>query len=182
MTLVYLSLQLWFAAPASWTDGTLATHTAKLCNKAWRNSLESWQLLPNTVYWQRGTVVSSRLLPTLQMASKSEGQKSCHISLLEWFSLLLVLSKLMWNLTTDLAELLDCHSLTAAKCPSPTDSPIASGAEPLTSPRRLSVTAITHRTSWRVARNSMTKPCPTVTLFSCKRQQSTTTAKCKKWA
>lgn len=70
-----------------------------------------------------------------------------------------------------------CDSLTAAKCPSPTDSPIASGADPLTSLRRLSVTAITHRTSWRVARNSMMKPCPTVTLFSCKRQ--TTTAKRK---
>lgn len=64
-------------------------------------------------------------------------------------------------------------ALTAAKCPSPTDSPMASGADPLTSLRRLSVTANTHRTSWRVARNSMMKPCPTPTLFSCKRERTT---------
>lgn len=41
----------------------------------------------------------------------------------------------------------DCDSLTAVKCPSPTDSPIARGAEPVTSVLRLSVTAMIHRTS-----------------------------------
>lgn len=41
----------------------------------------------------------------------------------------------------------DCDSLTAVKCPSPTDSPIAKGAEPVTSVLRLSVTAMIHRTS-----------------------------------
>lgn len=64
--------------------------------------------------------------------------------------------------------------LTAARCPSPTDRPIASGADPWMSFRRLSVTAITQRTSWRVAKNSMAKPWAGVTLLSCKKQ---TTAK-----
>ena len=62
----------------------------------------------------------------------------------------------------------ECHDVrTPARCPNPTDSPIARGAYPLTS-RLLSVTASTHRTSWRVSRNSMTKPWPGLIPFSCK--------------
>lgn len=63
-------------------------------------------------------------------------------------------------------------SLTAARCPRPTDRPIARGADPVTSLRLLSVTAMTHRTSWSVARNSMAKPLPALMLFSWERQET----------
>lgn len=57
--------------------------------------------------------------------------------------------------------------LTAAKCPKHTERPIARGAEPVTSRRLLSVTAITHSTSWKVASSSMPRPWLGVTWLSC---------------
>lgn len=53
--------------------------------------------------------------------------------------------------------------LTATRCPKPTDSPMARGAEPVTSDRCLSVVAKTQRTSWKVAKSSMANPWPTFT-------------------
>lgn len=58
--------------------------------------------------------------------------------------------------------------LTAAKCPRQTERPMAKGAEPVTSRLLLSVTAITHSTSWKVARSSMPTPWLGVTPLSCK--------------
>lgn len=61
----------------------------------------------------------------------------------------------------------NCYKLlTAAKCPRATESPMARGAEPVTSCRLLSVTAMTHRTSWKVARSSMPTPWLALTPFS----------------
>lgn len=57
--------------------------------------------------------------------------------------------------------------LTAAKCPRQTERPMARGAEPLTSRRRLSVTAMTHSTSWKVASSSMPTPWLGVMPLSC---------------
>lgn len=57
--------------------------------------------------------------------------------------------------------------LTAAKCPKHTERPMAKGAEPVTSRRLLSVTAITHSTSWKVASSSMPTPWLGVTWLSC---------------
>lgn len=72
--------------------------------------------------------------------------------------------------------------LTAAKCPRQTERPMANGAEPVTSRRLLSVTAMTHSTSWKVARSSMPTPWLGVTPLSCERvreKESKTTAVCQ---
>lgn len=70
--------------------------------------------------------------------------------------------------------------LTPARCPSPTDNPIARGPNPPTS-RLLSVTASTHMTSWRVSRNSTPKPWLGVIPFSCNRGENASVCALPLW-
>lgn len=54
----------------------------------------------------------------------------------------------------------ECWLLTAVKWPRQTLRPMARGAEPVTSRLLLSVVAMTHNTSWKVAKSSIPTPWP----------------------